>query len=252
MIFDKAEEYLFDIFANQEIPQEFQICSNSKKLSTLGGYLDNGDAYLLKKGKNKIGLRINNGKYSFIQHRQKLINAPEFQYIIENDEYITAEDFRNLFKDVDYVQFIECDQDINLVQQLSYLVNKSTYVLINYFNQSSPDDRNSATLNSDYINAISFFKFKLSSPANPFFDIRNLDNITLFISENHQSLYDITLNDEDLENENLRIKFINKIYSTIIDADKNSYILKDDLSYCIDSVSQKIENENSDNELDDR
>ena len=100
--------------------------------------------------------------------------------------------------------------------------------------------------------SISFFKFKLSSPANPFFDIRNLDNITLFISENHQSLYDITLNDEDLENENLRIKFINKIYSTIIDADKNSYILKDDLSYCIDSVSQKIENENSDNELDDR
>lgn len=252
MIFDKANEYLFQIFSNQDTPSELKILGNSGNANTLGGFLNNGDAYLLVNGNNKVGLRINNGKYSFIQKREKITNSHEFNEIFEYDEMFSEEDLREAFKDVDFVEFIEEDKDNNSSIKLSYLVNKSTYILYDYFNQFSKTDYNSASLKINHINAVDFIKLGLLTPTNDDFNIQNKQNNILLVPDSHHKLYDISFNEQELESELLRKSFIDKIYASILEADKNSYIFNEDFSCCIDSAKKSVDNQNLAKDLDER
>ena len=243
MIFDKANDYIFQIFSNQDIPNDFKILGKYKKASTLGGYLNNGDAYLLV----KIGLRINNGTYSFIQQREKITDSREFQEIFEYDERFSEEDLRNSFKDVEFVQFFENDSKQNTSLKLSFLVNKSSYILYDYYNQYSKNDYNEASLKLKYINAVDFIKLGLVTPTNNEFNIQNNKKNIFIIPDSHHKLFDIDFNSEELEHDFLRKKFIEKIYASVLEADRNSYILSDDFTCCIDTAKKNIENSNLDN-----
>ena len=83
-MFEKLDEYLVNIYMNQESDNAFNIFKmNDNNNYLLGGLLDSNDAYMLHRKNNKFGLKVNNGQYTFFYSREKYINTKNFEDIIE-------------------------------------------------------------------------------------------------------------------------------------------------------------------------
>ena len=120
-MYEKLEEYIFKIFSHEEgntskEETEFRLFVPGKKIKKFGGkiYDEDGqeeDTYFVVKDDEKFGIKIGDGRYIYGQSRKKMVESPEFKDIISNDEYIDEEEFREKFKDAEYVEVFEYDRE---------------------------------------------------------------------------------------------------------------------------------------------
>ncbi len=241
MIFNKVNEYLFEIFKSEE-KNNFNIYKADKFSTTIGGFIcDNNDSYLVNKTSNYIGIKISDNKYLFTQKRNKFINEKRFKSFIENDSDFNSEEYKNKFKDVDFVEIFESDKKTGEITELSYLVNKSSYLLIKYKNINK-NNCISASISKVALLGSSLQKLGLDSPANENFDICKMSNkFEILVPTIQHYIFAMYYKNREIKNLDLRAKFIKSLYSYVLNADRNFYMVKNDLEDCIEQVKSNIE-----------
>ena len=101
-MFEKIEDYITRIFYEQSPDNDFDIFATVKNNFSFGGFLkDSGEAFSAYKKDNKVGLKVDNGKYIYIQTREKFVESDDFQDVVENDPLFSEEEFKEKFKDVE-------------------------------------------------------------------------------------------------------------------------------------------------------
>lgn len=262
MLYSKADEYIFKIYSNEEnetkLIEKFNLfIPNQKTLKRIGGkiYNDNGqieDCYFVSKNDNSLGIKIGNGKYIYSQKRTKFIEAPEFEELISEDDYMSEDEFKASFKDVEFVEIFEKDEEKGVTTNVSFLVNGTSYLLLNYFAIYGNYDNISAEflpLCSKVLKKYNFDQqIENEEKRN---EIRNKLN-AMIIPAKHQALFDINNNNSAITSMNFRIKLLEKVYSEILEADKKYFKLQDDSELCFKSVSASLKKKFGNQELDER
>ncbi len=262
MLYNKADEYIFKIYSNEEeennLIEKFNLfVPNQNPLKRIGGniYKNNGeieDSYFVSKNDNSLGIKIGNGKYIYSQKRTKFIEAPEFEELISEDVYMSEDEFKTSFKDVEFVEIFEKNGEQGVTTNVSFLVNGTSYLLLNYFVIYGNYDNISAEFLPLCSKVLKKYKFdqKIGSEEKRR-AIRNKLN-TMLIPAKHQALFDITNNNSAITNMNLRISLLKKVYSEILEADKIYFRLQDDSELCFKSVSNSLKRKFGDQVLDER
>ena len=237
MIFEKARDYLTDIYLSEIDGNDFNLYSSNDQLEIVGGKLKNtGEAYFLNKSNKKIGLKINNNSYIFIQSREKFVDTVLFNELSNEDDNLNPEDFDK----VEYIEFYESNKNNNSFTKLEYLVNKSSYLLIGY-NKMSEDYNQSISILDQFLLSKTLKKLGITKPQNPYFDVRANKNINILIPNNFHLLYEIEQNGKSLDNFFLRKSLIKKVNCEMLNADISFYSLNDDSKDCIDLIKKNIE-----------
>lgn len=235
MMFEKVEEYITQIFYEQSPDNTFDIFATVKNNFSFGGFLQStGEAFLAYKKDNKIGIKVENGKYIYIQTRQKFVDAEEFQDVVEHDPVYSERDFREKFKDVEYVSIWETDREAGTTQKLSYLVNKSSYLITEYFKVYGDYSNLGITLDDDFLNSRELINLAIADPVIPGFDITNTQGkkIVVLVPEKLHTKYIIKDNDQNMDNVFFRKAIIKKVANEALEADKQTYTIATDLEEC--------------------
>lgn len=243
-MFEKAEEYITRIFYEQSPKNEFNIFATVKDDFSIGGFLqETGEAFSAYKKDNKIGIKVENGKYIYLQTREKFIDAEDFQDVVEHDPVYGEEDFRDKFKDVDYVSIWETDKEAGTTQKLSYLVNRSSYLVTEYFKIYGDYSNLGLTLNDEFLNSRELINLAIADPVIPGFDITNTQGkkIVMLVPEKLHTKYIIKDNNQDMDNVFLRKALIKKIANEALEADKQSHTIVADLEECKDNLQSILQ-----------
>lgn len=250
MSFKKAGDYLFRIFSEEEEGKDFHLFFSSDKIGFAGGFLNDSEntsedtnrgTYSLIKNGNMCGLKIGNGKYIFLQSRMPFVQVPKFQDIFEDDE-IGQEQFREDFKDVQYVEVFESDKENNSTRKISYLINKSTQLLLEYYHIDQNYDNIDCDLNEEYLNLSYLYMLKVHKPSNPSFDIMKSEKTLLIIPDNYHILFDMHDNGKTIQNPLFRQNIVKKVYSEILLAERASLFFQKDFKDCFSSIETTINN----------
>lgn len=259
-MYEKLEEYIFKIFSHEEgntskEETEFRLFVPGKKIKKFGGkiYDEDGqeeDTYFVVKDDEKFGIKIGDGKYIYGQSRKKLVECPEFKDIISNDEYIDEEEFREKFKDAEYVEVFEYDREEQSTFKLSYLANGDIFLLIKYFDIYEDDDSlkisiRSDVLDSDFLEMYGFDK-KIDK------EKINLTNASLMISDNHQSLFDIVYDEKSIVNFTSRIRLIKRVYFDLLETENIFNYIQGDVETCYKSMLENLRKKFGDEISDER
>lgn len=245
-MFEKADEYLLKIFMHESSDNNFDLFAQKGENFSLGGILpETEEAYALYKRNNRIGLKIDNGKYIFIQTRTKFIDSDEFENLLENDEEQDEEKLRAEFKDVDYVTFWETDAENGTRLKIAYLANKSSYIVKDYYKIFDNFENISVSFKDHLLNSNTLTKLKLSEPYDPSFDATQKDmarkKIVCIVSETLHNNYYIKQNLEEMTNLFLRQSIMRKVTNESVESDIKSYMLSSDIFDCIENVKKALE-----------
>ncbi len=237
MIFKKASDYLTSIFIAEIDGSDFNLYSSNDKLEIIGGNIkDTGESYFLSKSNKRIGLKINNGSYIFIQSREKFADTTLFKKLSKKDNKLNSK----VFDEVEYVEFFESNKNNNTVTKIEYLVNKSSYLLIGYYKMFE-DYNQSISILDQFLLSKTLKKLGITEPQNPYFDVRSNKNIMLLIPDNFHLLYEIKANGKNLDNLFFRKSLIKKVNCEMLDADVRFYSLSDESKDCIDLTHKNIQ-----------
>ena len=240
-MFEKIEDYITRIFYEQSPDNDFDIFATVKNNFSFGGFFkDSGEAFSAYKKDNKVGLKVDNGKYIYIQTREKFVESEEFQDVVENDPLFSEEEFKEKFKDVEYVSIWETDKESGTTQKISYLVNKSSYLVTEYFKIFEDYSNIGVTFDDDHLNASELINLAIADPVIPGFDITNLKGkkLVILVPEKLHSKYIIKNNNQEIENLFFRKSLIKKVANEAIDADKKSHMILTDLEECKTNLEQ--------------
>lgn len=194
MIFKKASDYLTRIFCEESEGKDFNIYCADSTTTILGGNFGEGDeSYYLSVQQNRIGLRINNGKYIFVLSRRPITTVEEFTQIFEDD----GEELEEGFKDVEYVECFESDKENGTIVKVEYLVNKSEYLLIGYEDVSKQYSL-SVDMLDEFLCPEYFKNIGLDRPSKPDFDITRAQ-LLFYVPDKYHELYDIEENGSEVE-----------------------------------------------------
>jgi len=243
-MFEKAEEYITQIFYEQSPKNEFNIFAAVKDDFSIGGFFqETGDAFSAYKKDNKIGIKVENGKYIYLQTREKFVDAEDFQDVVEHDAVYGEADFREKFKDVDYVSIWETDREAGTTQKLSYLVNRSSYLVTEYFKIYSDYSNLGITLDDEFLNSRELINLAIADPVVPGFDITNTQGkkIVILVPEKLHTKYIIKDNNQDMDNIFFRKALIKKIANEALEADKQSHTIVADLEECKDNLQSILQ-----------
>lgn len=235
MMFEKAEEYIARIFYEQSPKNEFNIFAAVKDNFSIGGFLqETGEAFSAYKRDNKIGIKVENGKYIYLQTREKFVDAEDFQDVVEHDPVYEEDEFREKFKDVDYVSIWETDKEAGTTQKLSYLVNKSSYLITEYFKIYDDYSNIGITLDDEYINSKELINLAIADPVIPGFDITNTQGkkLIVLVPDKLHTKYTIKDNNKDMRNVFFRKSIIKKVANETLEADKQAHTIVTDLEEC--------------------
>lgn len=240
-MFEKADEYLLKIFMNESSENNFNIFASNAGKCSLGGILpETGDAYALYKKENKLGLQINKGKYIFIQNRTKFINSKEFEFMLENDEELDEDELKEEFNNVDCVSFWETDTENGTRLKISYLVNKSSYLVTEYYKIFDNFENLSLEFKDQLLNLSTLKELGLSKPFDTSFDVSK-NKIWCIVSENLHNNYYIKQNSEEITNLFLRKSLVKKATNESVESDIKSYMLSKDSHECIENIKSSLE-----------
>lgn len=252
MSFKKAGDYLFRIYSEESGNKDFHIFFSSNKYGFAGGFLDDSDIqekYKLIKNGNKSGIKIGDGKYIFLQTRMPFVQTSKVKELFEDDEDIgvSEEQFRKDFKDVQYVEIFESDKDNKLTKKIRYLINKSTQLLLEYYQIDQHYDNIECNLAEEFFRMSILYKLNIHNPKNPDFDILKSDKTLLLIPENYHRLFDINSNGREIDNPFFRENLIKRAYSEILFAERASLFFQKDFNDCFSLIESTIQNNFGDN-----
>lgn len=253
-MYEKADKYIFEIFCKEnsgiERNNDFRLFVPQKQFQIIGGNIfdENGQieyAYFIKKDREKLGIKIGDGKYIYSQRKRKFVDCPEFESIICDDRFIDEDDFKRTFRDLEYVEIFESDKELGNSMSLSYLVNGNMYLLMQYCAMYDNDNNDTfgAVLNN---NALNSQVFKYCSLDEVFEEEEKinlkkfLDINSLLISDKHQLLFYIYSQNEEMKNLQLRINLIKKIYNEVLQSDKKYDYFVNDIDTCFESLASNL------------
>ena len=240
MIFEKAKEYLFKVFFTENEENDFNLFFEKNGMNYVGGFLkpDYKEAYTITKKDDLLGIKIDDD-YIFAQNRIKFVNSPLFKSLVENMDESEASSIIDKFKDVEYIQFFESQKGEPAVTSLSYLSNKSSYLLTEYYTVYEDLSRLSVSFISDFFTVQMLSKLNLDVPVNPDFSIFD-KNIFMLVSDPMHKLYKMDENGINLDDNKSRKLFLQKIYNDIIDAERSFSTLGKDSKECIETVKTML------------
>lgn len=241
-MFEKLDEYLVNIYMNQEVENNFNIFKMvSKNNYSIGGFLeDSNDAYLLYRKDNKFGLKVNNGQYLFFYSREKYINSQGFKDILENDSECDKDELRDKFKDVECVTLGERDEKTGNGQKMTFLVNKSSYLVTSYYRIYEDDSNVSVSYDKDLLNLEELAKLHIFNPVIPNFNIAKVkkENIVLLVSDSFHEYFIIKENLKYTSDLFFRRSIVKKMSNEAIEADRRSYTIIRDFDECAKKLNE--------------
>lgn len=254
---EKLDEYLVNIYMNQELDNNFIIFKmDNKNKYSIRGFLDlndSNDAYMLFRKNNKFGLNVNNGQYKFFYSREKFINSQDFRNIIENDYEYDEDELIEKFKDVDYVVLGEHNKQTGNGQTISFLVNKSSYLVTDYFRLYENKQNVSVSYDQELLNTEDLTKLHILDPVIPNFNIatQKKENIKVLVSDSFHENFIIKENMKETSDLCLRKSVVQKMSNEAVEADRRSYTITRDFDECAKKINE-ILNQRFGNDLESR
>lgn len=253
-MYEKINDYILRIFVGEELDINrgdinFNYFIPGAEDKRFGGQIcdDYGklmDTYYIRKDKEKLGFKIDDGKYIYGQQRRRMIDCPEFQNIVSNDEFINEDEFRETFKDVEYVEVFESDKVTGNVLNLSYLVNGHIFLLIKYFTVYERDDTFGASIYPTSLNSQIFKNCGLDEVFDDEQEKKDLRRFltlnSMYVSDVHQMLFNIISKGEEVNNLNFRVQMVRKFYNDILETEKNTFLLSRDVDVCYESIASNL------------
>ena len=242
-MFEKLDDYLVNIYMNQELNDDFIIFKrNDKNNYTIRGFLNQNDAYMLIRKDNKFGLRVNGQQYKFFYSRERFINTQSFIDIVENDIEYDEEELIEKYKDIEYVVVGEYDQQTERGQTISFLVNKSSYLVTDYFKVYEDKSKVIVSYDEDLLNTDELTKLHVLNPIIPNFDIATLkkDSIVVVVSDSFHENFCIKENMKDMEDLVLRQNVVRRMSNEAVEADRRSYTIIRDFDECAERINEII------------
>lgn len=259
-MYEKVDEYLLKIFSHEKsnISKEetdFRLFVPGKKSKKFGGkiYDEDGqaeDTYFVVKDDKKFGIKIGDGKYIYGQSRKKMVECQEFKNIISHDDFINENEFKETFKNAEYVEVFEYDREEGNTFKLSYLVNGNIFLLIKYLNMYKDDNSMEVSIRSDILNShfLEMYGFDKEMDNKKI----DLSNALVMIPDSHQSLFNIVFDKKSIINLNPRIRFIKKIYYDISETENIFDYIQGDVETCYKSILANLKEKFGDEISDER
>lgn len=242
-MFEKLDEYLVKIYMNNKFNNDFIVFKrNAKNNYIIKGFIDSNDAFMLYRKNNELGLKANNGNYTFIYSREKFINSEIFKNLIDNDYEYDEEELIEKYKDVDYVYVGEYDKQTGTGQNISFLVNKSSYLVTDYYRQYEDNNNVLASYDKDLLNSEALSKLRMENPIIPNFNIasQKKDNIIVLVSNNLHENFFIKENMKETNNLFLRKSIVKKMANEAVEADRKSYTIIKDFDECAEKLNDSL------------
>lgn len=242
-MFEKLDEYLVNIYMNPDQNSDFIIFKmNNKNDYSIRGFLSSDDAYMLFRKNNQFGLKVNNDQYIFLYSREKFVDSQDFRTLVENTSEYDEDELSEKFQNVDYVVLGEHNQQTGDGQTISFLVNKSSYLVTDYFRIYEDKSSVLASYDEDLLNIDELTKLHILNPIIPSFNIakQKKDAIVVMVSDCFHENFIIKENMKDTDDLAFRKSIVQKMSNEAVEADRRSYTIIRDFDECAKNVNKII------------